>query len=74
MEPKMSVRGNPRPVKSTYDVDFAFGPEHDNQDVYSAVAGKESMDHNAVYRVTQKVSDLGWVDLEMRCSIILLGQ
>ena len=39
MEPKMGVRGNPRPVKSTYDVDFAFGPEHDNEDVYSAVAG-----------------------------------
>ena len=40
MEPKMGVRGNPRPIKSTYDVDFAFGPDHDNEDVYSAVAGR----------------------------------
>ena len=43
MEPKMGVRGNPRPVKSTYDVDFAFGPQHDNQDVYEAVAGKKGI-------------------------------
>ena len=26
------------------------------------------------YRVTQKVSDLGWVDLVLECSTILLGQ
>ena len=39
LEPKMDVRGNPRPVKSTYDVDFAFGPDNRNEDVYSAVAG-----------------------------------
>ena len=28
----------------------------------------------SIYRVTQKFSDLGWADLVMRCSIILLGQ
>ena len=27
-----------------------------------------------LYRVTQKVSDLGWVEIGMRCSTILLGQ
>ena len=27
-----------------------------------------------LYRVTQKVSDLGWVDLDLECSTILLGQ
>ena len=26
------------------------------------------------YRVTMQVSDLGWVEIGMRCSIILLGQ
>ena len=27
-----------------------------------------------VYRVTQQVSDLGWVDLDLGCFTILLGQ
>ena len=26
------------------------------------------------YRVSQKVSDLGWVDLDLACSTTLLGQ
>ena len=26
------------------------------------------------YRVTQQVADLGWVDLDLGCSTILLGQ
>ena len=38
LEPKMDVRGRPRPVKSTYEVDFAFGPAHGNDAVYGAVA------------------------------------
>ena len=28
---------------------------------------------NTVYRVTQKVSDLGWVDLDLECYTSLLG-
>ena len=59
MEPKMGVRGNPRPVKSTYDVDFAFGPEHDNQDVYEAVAGEKST--GLVKRIWSKVAVNHWI-------------
>ena len=28
----------------------------------------------SMYRVTQQVADLGWVDLDLGCSTILLGQ
>ena len=35
--------------------------------------GHNGMD-TPVYRVTQEVSDLGLVDLDLRCSIVSLGQ
>ena len=31
-------------------------------------------EHQNIYRVTLEVSDLGWVDLDLGCSTLLLGQ
>ncbi len=39
LDPRMGVRGDARPVRSDFEVDYAFGPEHDNACVYGAVAG-----------------------------------
>ncbi len=38
IEPRLDVRRRPKTVRSTYDVDYAFGPEHGNADVYDALA------------------------------------
>jgi hypothetical protein len=37
LEPRLSIKGEPKPVLNTFDVDYAFGPNHDNELVYSTV-------------------------------------
>lgn len=38
LEPRLDVRSNPKPSKYDFEVDFAFGPDQNNDDVYSALA------------------------------------
>jgi len=35
LEPRLSVRGEAKPVVNAFEVDYAFAPENDNQAVYS---------------------------------------
>jgi kinesin family protein 2/24 len=37
LEPRLDVRKNPKTNKSTFEVDYGFGPGHDNDAVYSAI-------------------------------------
>ena len=37
-EAKFGVKGDARIVKNDYNVDFAFGPEHSNDDIYDCIA------------------------------------
>ena len=37
-EPKFTVKGEAKIIPSTFNVDFAFGPENDTNDVYECVA------------------------------------
>ena len=37
-EPKFTVKGEARIIPSTFNVDFAFGPENDTEEVYERVA------------------------------------
>ena len=37
-EPRISVKGEAKLVKSSYNVDFAFGPENSTKEIYDSVA------------------------------------
>ena len=37
-EPRISVKGEAKLVKSSYNVDFAFGPENSTKEIYDCVA------------------------------------
>jgi hypothetical protein len=37
VEPRFSVKGEAKVIKSTYNVDFGFGPQHSNDDIYECV-------------------------------------
>ena len=38
-EPRFGVKGDAKVIKNDYTVDFAFGPQHSNDDIYDCVAG-----------------------------------
>ena len=38
LEPKFGVKGDARILKNDFTVDFAFGPDHTNDDIYDCVA------------------------------------